>query len=90
MRPSIDRQGGDFAVRRTLEAEMRLLDEVEEVIVPIDHLDNAPAAGEGLPAAGEPDDLTQSAAGLTSAVSRMAESTSSRVFAADRPRAFKP
>ena len=39
---------GDLAIRRVLEAEMRFLDEVEEVIVPVVHLDDAPAAGEGL------------------------------------------
>lgn len=39
---------GDFTVRSALKAEMRLIDEVEEVVVPGVHLDDAPTTDEGL------------------------------------------
>lgn len=42
------RAEGDFAVRRALERKVRLFNEIEEVVVPDIHPDDAPAAGEGL------------------------------------------
>ena len=35
-------------IRRAVQCEMRLFDEIEEVVVPDVHLDDAPAAGKGL------------------------------------------
>ncbi len=51
---ALERTEGDFAVSCAVEGEVRFLNEVEEVVVPIVHLDDAPAAGEGLGEGGNP------------------------------------
>ena len=45
---ALQRAEGDLAVRRAFERQMRLFDEIEEIVVPDIHLDDAPAAGKGL------------------------------------------
>lgn len=39
---------GDLAVRRAFERQMRLFDEIEEIVVPDIHFDDTPATGKGL------------------------------------------
>lgn len=38
----------DFAARRAFERQMRLFDEIEEIVVPDIHFDDTPATGKGL------------------------------------------
>src|SRR4051794_32927711 len=48
----VQRAEGNFPVGHTLEGEMRLLDKIEEVAVPVAHFDDTPASGKGLGEAG--------------------------------------
>src|SRR5688572_17939239 len=45
---ALERPKGNLAIRLARKGQMRLFDEIEKVVVPNIHLDDAPAAGEGL------------------------------------------
>src|SRR5215212_5066835 len=45
---ALERSEDDLAARRSREGEVRLLDEVEDIVVPGVHLDDAPAPGKRL------------------------------------------
>ena len=51
---ALQRAEGDLAVGRAFEGQMRLLDEIEEVVIPDIHLDDAPASGKRLGEGGNP------------------------------------
>src|ERR1700722_1993319 len=63
---ALQRAEGDLAVGRAFEGQMRLLDEIEEVVVPDIHLDDAPASGKRLGEGGNPGHQPGSASSLGS------------------------